>query len=450
VLELVYTKNKRGDNKMLFDKFLNIFKTKAVRYLFNIQYDTPKWNLRNDEIFIREAYEKIVWAYACVTMISSSVSNVPWCLYKKKNGEIEEVENHYVLKLLNEKVNNNMSSRDFFDLWATYLALNGKFFAVFDSPINPTIIEPLIPYYTKVIPNLEEFISGVEYQISGQSTIYSKNLVLWSKFNDPLDLYNGLSPINAMARVLDTENSAIDWNKKSLDNAGIPPGALSVDSPTQEQIEVIKNKWLESYTGKNNVRVPLILDSEKAKYVNFGFNQIEMDFILQKKVNRIEICSGFGVPGQVVGDPEGQTYSNYNEAISAFWKNTVIPRYLNHIKSILNLTLKPKFLDLADCYIDYNLDGIEVLTENQNELTDRVLNMYNNDFITLNEGRQVLGWSSLEYGDNMKSKLLSDLLVGESENVLPTNELENETITNENEEEMSQENMEEEESTGVK
>jgi HK97 family phage portal protein len=399
---------------MIFDKFINMFKTKTIRYLFNTSYGTPKWSITNDEKYIREAFEKIVWVYSCVTMISSAVSNVEWCLYNKVNGEVEEIESHRILDLLNNEVNPNMSSRDFFDLWATYLALNGKFFAIFDSPINPTIIEPLITYFVKPIPDLKEFISGVNYDINGISTDYSKNLVLWSKFNDPLDLYEGLSPIKALARVLDTENSAIDWNKTSLDNSGVPPGALVVESPTEAQIKGIREKWKENYAGKQNVRMPLILDSEKAKYIPFGVNQIEMDFIMQRKVNRIEICSAFGVPGQVVGDPEGQTYSNYNEALEAFWKNTVIPRYLNHIKSILNLQLLPKFLGTENMYVDYDLDDVEVLSENQNEITDRVLNMYNNDFITLNEGRERLGWGMLDYGDELKSKIMTTLLAGDS------------------------------------
>jgi HK97 family phage portal protein len=399
---------------MIFDKFVNLFKTKAIRYLFNTSYGTPKWSITSDEKYIREAFEKIVWVYSCVTMISSAVANVEWCLYNKVNGEVEEIESHRILDLLNNQVNPNMSSRDFFDLWATYLALNGKFFAVFDSPINPTIIEPLITYFVKPIPNLEDFISGVNYDVNGISTDYSKNLVLWSKFNDPLDLYEGLSPIKALARVLDTENSAIDWNKTSLDNSGVPPGALVVESPTEQQIKGIREKWKENYAGKQNVRMPLILDSEKAKYIPFGVNQVEMDFILQRKINRVEICSGFGVPGQVVGDPEGQTYSNYSEALEAFWKNTVIPKYLNHIKSILNLQLLPKFLGTQNMYIDYDLDNVEVLSENQNEITDRVLNMYNNDFITLNEGRERLGWGCLEYGNELKSKIMTELLYGNS------------------------------------
>jgi HK97 family phage portal protein len=417
-----------------------MFRQKAVRYLFSISYGNPKWSITNDEKFIREAYEQIVWVYSCVSMIASSVANVDWLLYRKIGKEIEEIDNHAMLDLLNTKVNDNMSSRDFFDLWATYLALNGKFFAVFDSPINPNIIEPLIPYYTKVIPNKEEFISGVEYRIGGDKTDYSKNLLLWSRFYDPLDLYEGLSPIKALARTLDTENSAIDWNKNSLDNSGIPPGALSLMSPTPDQIEGVKSRWVENYAGKNNVRTPLILDAEKASYTNFGITQVDMDFVLGRKLNKIEICSGFGVPGQVVGDPEGQTYSNYEEAVKAFWKNTVIPKYLNHIKSNLNINLLPKFLGTQNMYLDYDLDGVDVLNEDQNILTDRILNMYNADFLTLNEGRERLGYEALEYGDNLKSKVMSEMLIDDTNGETGDLQIENNLPFNDNQDNKNEEN----------
>jgi HK97 family phage portal protein len=417
-----------------------MFRQKAVRYLFSISYGNPKWSITNDEKFIREAYEQIVWVYSCVSMIASSVANVDWLLYRKIGKEIEEIDNHAMLDLLNTKVNDNMSSRDFFDLWATYLALNGKFFAVFDSPINPNIIEPLIPYYTKVIPNKEEFISGVEYRIGGDKTDYSKNLLLWSRFYDPLDLYEGLSPIKALARTLDTENSAIDWNKNSLDNSGIPPGALSLMSPTPDQIEGVKSRWVENYAGKNNVRTPLILDAEKASYTNFGITQVDMDFVLGRKLNKIEICSGFGVPGQVVGDPEGQTYANYEEAVKAFWKNTVIPKYLNHIKSNLNINLLPKFLGTQNMYLDYDLDGVDVLNEDQNILTDRILNMYNADFLTLNEGRERLGYEALEYGDNLKSKVMSEMLVDDTNGETGDLQIENNLPFNDNQDNKNEEN----------
>lgn len=429
-----YTKN---EVVKIFKFLIDKFKSKAVRYLYNSTYGSPKWSIRNDEQYIREGFEKLIWIYACVSMISSATSNIEWCLYKKINGEIEEIEEHPILGLVNNKVNDNMSSRDFFDLWATYLALNGKFYAVYDSPINPSSIDILLPFYCKPVPDLENFISSINYNISGDETSYSKNIMLWSKFNDPLDLYEGLSPIKAMARVIDTENSAIDWNKNSLDNSGVAPGLLSMLNPTPEQIEAAREKWKENYSGKKNVRTPIILNSEQAKYQSFGINQVEMDFILQRKINRIEICAGFGVPGQVVGDPEGQTYSNYKEAMGAFWKNTVIPKYLNHIKSNLNMSLVPKFTNSDGFYLDYNLDNIEVLQEDTTIKTTNVINLWTNDVITLNETRQQLGWGMFDTdkinGDVLKSQL--------SYSIVDNSDLEAENETDEGPEEETEENI---------
>lgn len=424
-------------NDIIFKDLVNRLKFKSVQYLYNMSYGTPKWSSRNDEQYIREGQQKLLWVYACVSMISSAVSNIEWCLYKKVNGEVEEIEDHPILNLVNKQINQNMSSRDFFDLWATYLALNGKFFAVFDSPINPSTLEVLLPFFCKPIPELDNFISSINYNIGGNDTNYSRNLVLWSKFNDPLDLYEGLSPIKAMARTIDTENSAIDWNKNSLDNSGVPAGILSMLNPTEGQINAAKEKWTANYSGKNNVRTPLILDSEKANYQSFGINQVEMDFILQRKINRTEICAGFGVPGQIVGDPEGQTYSNYKEAMGAFWKNTIIPKYLNHIKSILNLYLLPKFIDTQEMYLNYDLADIEILQEDTTIKTNNVVNLWVNDIITLNETRQSLKWGDIDKsiidGNVLKSQL-SYNLVDSSELEVPSDEEEpekSEVIQNE-------------------
>lgn len=405
--------------------------TKSVQYLYNTSYGIPKWSLRNDEQYIREGQQKLLWVYACVSMISSAVSNTRWCLYNKSNGDSDEIETHPILDLVNKQVNANMTSRDFFDLWATYLALNGKFFAVYDSPINPSSIEVLLPFFCKPIPELDNFISSINYNISGNETNYSRNLILWSKFNDPLDLYEGLSPIKSMARAIDTENSAIDWNKNSLDNGGVPPGLLSMLNPTEQQILAAKEKWKENYAGKQNVRLPIILDSDKANYQSFGINQVEMDFILQRKVNRIEICAGFGVPGQVVGDPEGQTYSNYKEAMGAFWKNTIIPKYLNHIQSILNLYLLPKFINGQNLYLEYDLDDVDVLHEDTTIKTNNVINMWTNDMITLNEARDCLKWGNIDEkiinGDVLKSQL-SYNIIDSSDLEIPEEEIPEEEI----------------------
>jgi HK97 family phage portal protein len=377
---------------------LDIFKKKMIQYVYSYQYGRPLWSTQKDEAYIKEAYNKIVWVYSCVAMISSCVSSVPWCLYRKLgNGDLKEITDHPLLKIVNNQINPHFSSKDFFDLWSTYLALQGKFYAQYNNAGLPTELYILYPHNVKPIPNQNTFISSFEYNIGEEKTILRADQVLWSKFNDPLDLYQGLSPIKALSRTIDTENEAVDWNKNSLQNSAIPPGAISIINPPPDIQSKIREDWLNRYSGKNNIRVPIILNAEKATYEKFGLSPIDMDFLNQRKLNRIEICSAFGVPSQVVGDPEGQTYANYEEALKAFWENTVIPRYLEIIKDALNRDLVVRYAD--NLVLNYNLDDVQVLHESIDAIAERVRGLFKDNLLTQNEARFALGYEELPEGD---------------------------------------------------
>jgi len=382
----------------LFDKLKNIFSKKDVQYIASQGYGQPYWSTQRDEQYIKEAYNKLVWVYSCVSMISSCVSSVPWVLYRKQNKKMVEIEEHPILTIVNTKANNFMTSKDFFDLWATYLALQGKFFAEYNNPALPTQLFPLYPHFVKPIPNKTDFISGFQYNIEQPAKMYDRELVMWSKFNDPSSLYDGLSPVRALARTIDTENEAVNWNKSTLQNSAIPAGALSVINPSPELTERLRDEWISRYTGAKNAKIPLILNAEKASYVPFGMSPTDMDFLNQRKLNRIEICSAFGVPSQVVGDPEGQTYANYSEAVKAFWQNTIIPKYLENIKDCLNMNLVNKYND--NLVLEYNLDSISVLHESIDSMAERVRGLFKDNIISRNEAREFIGYDKVD-ADNL-------------------------------------------------
>jgi HK97 family phage portal protein len=363
---------------------------KAVQYTYMSNYGKPIWTINKDEDYIREAYNKIVWVYSCVSLIASCVSSVDWCLYRKNNNNTFEITDHPILNLVNTKANPFTSSKDFFDIWSTYLALQGKFYAKYNSNVYPTSLEFLYPHYTKPIPNLNEFVQGFEYSIGGKVYTYESDIILWSKFFDPLDAYNGLSPLKSMSRTIDTENEAVDWNKSTLQNQAVPPGAFKIQNPGPDLSENLRKEWRRRYTGANNSRIPLILDAEKADYVSFGLDPVDMDFINQRKLSRIEICSGFNVPSQLVGDPEGQTYANYAEAQKAFWENTIIPKYLKQIQTILNYDLCPRYAD--NLYLSPNLDAITALQVNRETKITNVNKLWLSGILKRSESRSELDY----------------------------------------------------------
>jgi len=393
-----------GDNLSIFNIFRKAKQETYPIYLDTGAYNVPKWSTQKDEEYIREGYRKITWVYSCVSIIAANVSQVPWELYRinRTNGVEKEILDHPILKLLNDRINPYMSAKDFFDLWATYLATQGKFYCLFNNAALPTQLYPLYPHYTKPIPDLNKFVNGFEYNVSGQSSQYNADQVLWSKFNDPLDLYDGMSPIRAMARTIDTENEAVDWNKAQLQNQAVPPGAIQVQNPSPEMANKLRSEWLKRYSGARNARVPLILNAEKANYIPFGLSTIDMDFIEQRKLSRVEICSAFGVPSQVVGDPEGQTYANYEEAVKSLWQQTVIPKYLDHMTDILNTYIATKYAD--NLKIKYNLDSIGALHESMDSLAERARGLYKDGIIKLNEARYMLKFEDVETGDSFYSQ----------------------------------------------
>jgi HK97 family phage portal protein len=318
----------------------------------------------------------------------------------KQNRKLIEIDNHPLLDLFNVKINQDFTSVDMFDLWSTYLALQGKFYMVYDNPVMPQQLQFLYPHFTRPVPSAEpgKLIDSFQYDRYGDVKTYSENLILWDRNIDPLDYYQGLSAIRAMARTIDTENSTIDWNKSTIDNSCIPAGAIGLQNPSKDVIEKVKKDWKKKYSGAPNARTPLIVDTERISYVPFGLSPIDMDFLNQRKLSRIEICSGFGVPGQVVGDPEGQTYSNYEEALKSFWNNTVLPRYLRKIKASLNKNIVRKWDQ--NLYIDFDLSNVEVLQENQDSKTNRVVMQFESNIIKLNEARTQLGYEEdTELGD---------------------------------------------------
>ena len=379
-----------------FDK---LFEKKAKANLtLNWQYNQPKWNTQKDKQFITEGYNSIVWVYAAVSLLSSCGSSVPWKLFRKqRSGKLIEITEHPILNIVNNRVNDYMTSKDFFDIWITSLALNGKFFAELDNHNYPTQLFQLYSYLVKPIPNKKTFIGGFEYELD-EKVIFKANEILWSKFNNPLDAYDGLSPIKSMARTIDSENAGIEWNKSTLENSAVPVGAIKINGLiTEDQRIRIKDDWIKKYSGSNNGRVPLILEGEKVDYVNFGMSAVDMDFLEQRKLNREEILAGFGVPPNCVGILEHATYSNYEQALRALWENTIIPRYLENIKNTLNKELCNRYAD--NLVLSYDLSGIAAVKESQDKLSARSRELFTTGIITRNEARRMIGFEELDDED---------------------------------------------------
>jgi HK97 family phage portal protein len=351
-------------------------------------------------------------ANACINRIATSIASVEPHLYKRtKGGKLEKVESHPLLDLL-ENPNPAQSGKEFMEWLVSYFYVGGNAYIYGNRGITgklkqPTELQLLNPGQMKVQPGSGLFPSYYEYRPRpqqdairysvDQNTGYSP--VLQLKTFNPLSPWEGISPMMAAAFGIDIFNSGNKWNKRLLDNDARPSGALvvknadgSAQTLSEEQYQRLKEMIDQQMSGGSNAGRPLLLEGG-LDWKEMSVNPKDLDFLNGKNSAATDIGLTFGVPSQLIGIPGSSTFANYEQAMLAFWTDTVIPR-LCFILEALNRWLTPLYGD--DLYLWYDEEMIPALEPRRKEKADRI---NNSNYMTTNEKRRAMGLDDVEGGD---------------------------------------------------
>lgn len=349
--------------------------------------------------------------FSCVKEISSAVAGVPWLLFRRlPNGERREILEHPLLDLI-ERPNPLQGKFEWIESAASFLYLSGNSYLECvgsgDRSSIPKEIYVLRPDRMRVIPDPVHYVSGYEYTVSGRKVKFSAEQVLHLKLFHPLDDWYGLSPVQVAALAIDKLNSGDKWNSSLLQNAAVPSGALTCKQRlTDEQFERLKTEMRRQIQGVNNAREPLLLEQD-LEWKELGISPKDMDWIEGLKLSALQVAQVYNVPPELIGlNPA--TYQNRKEARKALYTEVICP-FLNRFRDALNNWLVPRFGE--NLLLDYNKDGIEALSEDQEALWNRV---NQSDFLTLNEKRRMVGFDNVPGGDQI-SRSLSNNSIAESE-----------------------------------
>jgi hypothetical protein len=148
-------------------------------------------------------------------------------------------------------------------------------------------------------------------------------------------------------------------------------------------------------------------------FQQMGMSPKDMDFSVLKKMSAIDIALCFGVPAQLVGIPDAQTYNNMPEARLALYEETIIP-ILRRIQSDLNEWLTPQFGE--GLKLEYDIDSIPAMAESRKRVFDSVVQGVNSGILTRNEARSKLGFDPIKGGDTLfvSATMMPISLAGES------------------------------------
>ncbi|MEK9627842.1 MAG: phage portal protein [Nitrospinota bacterium] len=352
------------------------------------------------EILAKEGFTQNSVLFSCVKEISSAVAGVPWLLFRNlPNGERREVLQHPILDLM-ERPNPLQGKFEWVESVASFFYLSGNAYLECIGPHNspPKELYTLRPDRMRVIPDPIHFVGGYEYTVSGRKVKFSPERILHLKLFHPLDDWYGLSPIQVAALAIDKLNNGDKWNASLLQNAAVPSGALTCKQRlTDEQFERLKSEMRRQIQGVNNARDPLLLEQD-LEWKELGISPKDMDWIEGLKMSALQVAQVYNVPPELIGLGPA-TYQNRKEARKALYTEVVCP-FLNRLRDALNNWLVPRFG--KDLFLDFNKDGIEALSEDQEALWNRV---NQSDFLTLNEKRRMVGFDDVPGGDKLVPRL---------------------------------------------
>jgi HK97 family phage portal protein len=288
------------------------------------------WTRGDYAALAREGFMRNPVVHRAVRMISQAGAAVPWLLYRGS----EELSDHPVLRLLS-RPNPRQAGASFMEALYGHLLMSGNAYVELVGEVDAAAeLHLLRPDRVTVVADGSGWPVAIEHRegaarrrvaLAGEGGGRALHLRLFH----PLDDHYGFAPLQAALMALDVHNAAGRWNKALLDNSARPSGAL-VYAPkeggnlTDDQYDRLKNELEDGYSGATAAGRPLLLEGG-LDWKAMGLTPKDMDFIQAKNAASRDIALAFGVPPMILGIPGDNTYSNYQEANRAFYRETVLP-----------------------------------------------------------------------------------------------------------------------------
>lgn len=305
-----------------------------------------------------EQYGEVSTAYGIVSRLAESTAQVEWHLFRKRvDGrrvfrEVEqrtEVGKHAALDLLRNP-NPLMDWMEFAETLIQHYDTTGEFWFVCSfgaiRAAGPIELWPMRPDRVKIVTDPHEVLVGYIYVgPDGEQVPLQRDIVIQGRRPNPLDVYRGLGPLQALSIKLDSSRLASEYNRNFFLNSAEPGGIIEIeDRLDDDEFRELTMRWREQHQGVANAHRVAIL--EQGKWVERKFSMKDMAFPELAELSREDIREAFGYPKGMTGATEdvNKAVADANERM--FGRYLLRPR-LNKLKFALNNYLLPLFGETA-------------------------------------------------------------------------------------------------------
>lgn len=366
------------------------------------------WPKRDYEKLAREGYQQNPIVSRAVQLVAENAAQIPWVAYQGQGSKKREIDDHDIQALLANPNPGQDGTEFLIALYSHYwLSGNGYVERTHETKLGMAELYAHRPDRVRVVPGEDGMPMGYEYRVNGAIKRFDVDVdsgtrpILHMKTFHPTDDWYGMSPLDPAAWAIDIHNQAAAWNKALLDNTGAPSGAFiykpekgSPGTLTDDQYGRLKQQLTEQVTGARNAGKAMLLEGG-LEWQQMGLDPEKMQHIEGKNLAAREIAFALGVPPLLLGLPGDNTYSNYQEANRAFYRQTVIPLAARTARTFTHWLAGALGKGV---YLEPNIDDLDALAADRKEQWDRIEKA---EFLTINEKREALHYEKVDGGDEV-------------------------------------------------
>jgi HK97 family phage portal protein len=367
-----------------------------------------------DEIVNSASVLGLSTAWACVTLLSGTISSLSLDVYKKEAGIKRPAASHPLQAVLSDP-NADQTDIDFWEFMSLSLELWGNAYAHIARRSDGSIIS-LTPLRPEIVGVYRDDNGAIRYRWyeRGQQFDENEGAVFHVRGigGDPL---GGMSPISWHRNVFGNAQAIERASGTTFKNGVRPSGVMSTEKafsgPQRSEAETLLR---EKYSGAMNAGVPMLLDNG-LKWESITFNPEEAQMLQSRGFSVEEICRIFGVPPFMVGHTEKVTSfgSGLEQQILGFQKFTLRKR-LKKIERAIRKQLMTPADRAAGFSVSFNLE--DLLRGDSVARARFYRTLLEVGVITINEVRALEGLAPIEGGDVPRMQQQNVPIVGPRHN----------------------------------
>lgn len=339
------------------------------------------------EMATSAGYERVVWVYRCVELMSGDASRLPFRIGRDLGTEKQEVlEDHPLYRVLNRRANPHETARTFRKRLGAILLLSkkGAFIEVTKSRAG-TVNRLDLMHPQRVRPiasDSGDYIDRFEYtRLDGRVVVLEPSRVKWIKEPHPLDPFSGVTPLEAAGMSVELDFLSRIYNVQFIKNDSRPGGVLGVDADgmADEDLDRLERKFEPGVHAAGKITV-LGTGPGGLNYVDTTTKPRDMAYHEAANNAKAEILAAFGIGESVLGNAAGRTFDNAEQELYNYWTGPMTP-YLDLIATAFEDDVDDEW----DCYLDTS--GVQVLELPRRRAREEAMKEYNAGLRSIDEYR---------------------------------------------------------------